>query len=123
MNRSMQWDLHVYELLKLLAAVLRQTHAHPVVNSYISPEEIHTLFEPVKRNQLLKTEIRLRKQNKKSINVRVRILCKVFVKYDISVLKNILLLDKKPLEKTISIVLEMCTCMRILNYSLSFIFW
>ena len=91
-------ELHVYELLKPLAAVLRQTHAHPEINSYISPKEIHTLFDPEKRNKLLKTEIRLTKQNKKSIKVRVRILCNVLVKYDISVLKNILQLGKKQLD-------------------------
>ena len=59
-------ELHVYEFLKLLAAVLRKAHAHPEINSYISPKEIHTLFDPEKRNKLLKTEIRLTKQNKNS---------------------------------------------------------
>ena len=42
-------ELHIYELSKLLAAVLRRTHAHPEVNSYISPKEIHTLFDPEKK--------------------------------------------------------------------------
>ena len=87
-------ELHVYELLKLLATVLGQTHAHPDVNSYIRPKEIHTLSEPKKRNKLLKTEIRLSKQNKKPIKVRVRILCNILVKYDISVLKIFYYLTK-----------------------------
>ena len=86
-------ELHIYELL---ATVLRQTHAHPEVNRYISRKETH--FDPEKRNTILKTEIRLTKQNKKSIKVRVRILCNVLVRYDISILKNILLLAKKQLD-------------------------
>ena len=91
-------ELHIYKLLKLLAAVLRQTHAHPEVNSYISPKEIHTLFDPEKRNKLLKTEIRLTKQNNKSIKIRVKILCNVLVKYYISVLKIFYYFAKKQLD-------------------------
>ena len=67
-------ELHVYERFKLLEAVSRQPHTHPENNSYISPKEIYTIFNPEEKNKFLKTENRLKKQNKNYIKVRVRIL-------------------------------------------------
>ena len=79
-------ELHLYELLKLLSKILRREHVDSNVNNYITEDEIASFFDPSIRTKLLKTKCLINNKTHKQINVRIRQLFNIFVKFDPNVI-------------------------------------
>ena len=79
-------ELHLYELLILLSKILRREHVDSNVNNYITEDEIASFFDPSIRTKLLKTRCVINNKTHKQINVRIRQLFNIFVKFDPNVI-------------------------------------
>ena len=82
------FELHVYEVFKLLVSILRRTHPHESVNRFLEIREVEKSLNDTKRLKNLPTIHKLTKQNIKRLSVRVRLLYNVLAQFDETIIRK-----------------------------------
>ena len=84
------FELHVYELLKLMANIIRNEHPCSFVNNFISPKELNKALFSNNRIKCLPSIVKATANNKKRLALRVRNIFNIFVKFDPNIIHEIL---------------------------------
>ena len=78
----------MYKISKLLVSILRKTHPQESVNWFLEISEIETSLNDAKRLKSLPTILKLTKQNRRWLTVRVRLLYNVLAKFDETMIRK-----------------------------------
>ena len=82
------FELHIFEVFKLLVSILRRTHPHESVNRFLEIREVEKSLIDTKRLKSLPTIHKLTKQNRKRLSVRVGLLYNVLAQFDETIIRN-----------------------------------
>ena len=93
------FELHVYELLKLMAKIIRNEHPCSFVNNFISPEELNKALFSNNRIKCLPSIVKATANNKKRLALRVRNIFNIFVKFDPNIIHEILTVKENKLNE------------------------
>ena len=92
------FELHVYEVFKLLVSILRRTHPHESVNRFLEIViEVEKSLNDTKRLKSLPTIHKLTKQNRKWLSVRVRLLYNVLAQFDETIIRKAIYCEQQKL--------------------------
>ena len=89
------FELHVYNLLKLLSKVIRREHPTESINSFITDKEIHRLCDNERRIKTKPLIEKLTRKKQKPISVRLRILYKSLSTLDFDIIKSLRVCKEK----------------------------
>ena len=83
-------ELYLYELWKLLIRILRKQQTSESTNDIITQDEMKYIFglSNSRRSRALSLPRKLNKQIKKTIRIRVRLLCNTFLQLDKNILEK-----------------------------------
>ena len=95
------FELHVYELLKLMAKIIRNEHPCNFVNNFISQEEVNKALFSNNRIKCLPSIMKATANNKKRLALRVRNIFNIFVKLDPNIIHEILTVKENKLNDLI----------------------
>ena len=89
------FELHVYELLKLLSKVIRREHPSESINSIITDKEINISFDNERRIKTIPIKEKLTRKKRKLISVRLRILYNSLSTLDFDIIKSLRICKEK----------------------------
>ena len=93
------FELHVYELLKILSKVIRGEHPGESINSFIADKEIARSFDTEWRIKTIPLIEKLTRKKRKLISNRLRILYNSLFTLDIDIIKSLRNCKEKNLKK------------------------